>query len=938
MATFSDPRPVILDAYGKPVIGGVIYFYEAGTVDTLKNIYADEGLTTLLPNPLSLDANGRVPQLYYTTNKYKIRVVDGNDVDVWTADYVDGNVSATVMETGFTAFTNNLTSLRSLDYSTYPIVNVLGNVSGGDGGGGIYKWIPSITTADDNGWYIQMALGGSGRYVRQLMAGEESLNIRIWSGTNLSPIDSYYASASAFCATVRKPLYWPAGTYAFADGVVFAGTNLRMIVDSGCVFDSLIPANITFSCPTEIRSILPLCTSNGVLLINASSEVNEIDARWYSGSFACAYQANIVGLPVAFKQNYTVDAATAMNVSSGLHIYDSVTITIPDDSQFSVNSTFQVDGKNRRVFIESDADVTSSRAYCGYNVPDAKAWWWGWGFMSGNDQALALKRALKSCHAAGDTVLKIDTLFGSQAILSDATGVPDGESYVPVYAYSPIKIGNGGILGNIMPLNSLSDQVFSVSGTGVLNRIAAAQLTPEWFGASYLATDNNNALLLTFKTAAINRTPVSGSNLTYSIGSTIAYTLGSYDVLDICDMVIEPNGSYNSTTYPWLLTLITGSGGGDVFIDHCIFGNGTDPALNCLYVDTFFSRITNSTFFYGTSIKGEDYQVSNNQFYGAATVSFYSAKVAGIVEGNSFSSSGVFLEGDKSIKSGRDIAMLENIIFSNNSVINTDTIPTRGCVYLRTNYYGTLVSSVNVTDNVFGGNVSNDNETVPMNSWLRARIWNVAAGGGSWCSDVYTPNTANAGITFPGGIPDLSQWSAYWGKRHTMIIRDNTYAFRVGMNYSAPNLTGDQVNYLPATSGSYMGSIPLQGYSDMYSITNSPYTAIHLRILTHTITDGLQIFQLIGDTKTVFGLYETVVTKSTKISDLDFVNYPFVASMAITGTTGTGYPAFEGVILANATRIAKLQWPEQMFDSSYINASNYTSAKYMVNFKIYEEN
>lgn len=48
------------DANGKPLVGGWVAYAQSGTGGaTLRNVYADEGETTLLQNPVPLDASGR---------------------------------------------------------------------------------------------------------------------------------------------------------------------------------------------------------------------------------------------------------------------------------------------------------------------------------------------------------------------------------------------------------------------------------------------------------------------------------------------------------------------------------------------------------------------------------------------------------------------------------------------------------------------------------------------------------------------------------------------------------------------------------------------------------------------------------------------------------------------------------------------------------------
>lgn len=65
---------------GTPLIGGLLYFYEIGTVATPQNSYQDTGLTILNPRPLVLDSNGRVPVFYLASGSVHVRLTDAAGV------------------------------------------------------------------------------------------------------------------------------------------------------------------------------------------------------------------------------------------------------------------------------------------------------------------------------------------------------------------------------------------------------------------------------------------------------------------------------------------------------------------------------------------------------------------------------------------------------------------------------------------------------------------------------------------------------------------------------------------------------------------------------------------------------------------------------------------------------------------------------------------
>jgi len=73
------------DAQGDPLSGGLLYFFTAGTT-TPQTPFQDTSLTIVHPNPIVLDASGRVPMFYVADGFIKIRLTDKNGVVIIAAD------------------------------------------------------------------------------------------------------------------------------------------------------------------------------------------------------------------------------------------------------------------------------------------------------------------------------------------------------------------------------------------------------------------------------------------------------------------------------------------------------------------------------------------------------------------------------------------------------------------------------------------------------------------------------------------------------------------------------------------------------------------------------------------------------------------------------------------------------------------------------------
>ncbi|WP_456624361.1 phage tail protein [Bradyrhizobium sp. P5_C12] len=67
-----------LDEFAKPLSGGKLFLIQAGTTAAPQNCYQDTGLTLAWPNPVTLDAAGRIPQLFCADGSIKVRLTDKN--------------------------------------------------------------------------------------------------------------------------------------------------------------------------------------------------------------------------------------------------------------------------------------------------------------------------------------------------------------------------------------------------------------------------------------------------------------------------------------------------------------------------------------------------------------------------------------------------------------------------------------------------------------------------------------------------------------------------------------------------------------------------------------------------------------------------------------------------------------------------------------------
>lgn len=76
------------NVYGQPLSGGLLYLIQAGTVSTPQNGFQDTALTIPLPNPITLDAAGRIPQFFLADGNIKVRLQDSVGVVQLAADNI----------------------------------------------------------------------------------------------------------------------------------------------------------------------------------------------------------------------------------------------------------------------------------------------------------------------------------------------------------------------------------------------------------------------------------------------------------------------------------------------------------------------------------------------------------------------------------------------------------------------------------------------------------------------------------------------------------------------------------------------------------------------------------------------------------------------------------------------------------------------------------
>jgi len=123
----------LLDNNGKPLSGGKLFTYLAGTTTPIA-VYTSEAATTAHPNPIILDSAGRVPtgEIWLKegdTPYYKFVVKTSTDVLIATYDFVPGTYNSEILENFIDSLSNTTNPLLGDNLVGFRQSNANGNLA-----------------------------------------------------------------------------------------------------------------------------------------------------------------------------------------------------------------------------------------------------------------------------------------------------------------------------------------------------------------------------------------------------------------------------------------------------------------------------------------------------------------------------------------------------------------------------------------------------------------------------------------------------------------------------------------------------------------------------------------------------------------------------------------------------------------------------------------
>jgi len=246
-------RAQYLDNDGKPLSQGRVTYYETGTGDALKAIYADPEGITQLDSELLLDIGGFVPVsgVFYSAGNYSIKVerrTNPEELDPEEYKYaleymmpnVPGSLDTSTLLNTRVVYVESVEAMANLTPNSYDYVYCFNYYTDNiDNGGGWFRWIPTSTAPTDLGMIF--ALSASVAIGR---------NARIYQGNVLS---SYYgatpdrgvnmssriAQATAWAVSKGETLELVSGNVQIDGTVNIQSCDVQ--IDAGFSFDRLTP-------------------------------------------------------------------------------------------------------------------------------------------------------------------------------------------------------------------------------------------------------------------------------------------------------------------------------------------------------------------------------------------------------------------------------------------------------------------------------------------------------------------------------------------------------------------------------------------------------------------------------------------------------------------------------------------------------------------------
>lgn len=334
------PAYILRETYndGKQLVGGKVYFYESLT-NTPKTVYTDYTLSIPHTNPVILDA-GAAADIWLGDGAYRIKITDMNDVQIRSPiDGVIASGSGAIVpgSNAKLAIVKTYMDLRTLT-SEPDVVYVCGRLEEGDGGAGLFQYLPSSLDTDDDGITLNTYTGA--RVYQRVFDGV--IDPRWYGVTYGSLSDQFTVFNSATEASVRynSTLEIKGIVRLNQNTTIPAGASLSCQMDGW--FVSTTNITMTFVEGSRFTGV-DVCFAVGVQPVFQASVCDAVRLSWMGGSDDWARWTKFIN---ATNEQYKA--------------YVDVNVDLDDDVVVSSNYALDFTGGSRiNITALADLDIGS---------------------------------------------------------------------------------------------------------------------------------------------------------------------------------------------------------------------------------------------------------------------------------------------------------------------------------------------------------------------------------------------------------------------------------------------------------------------------------------------------------------------------------------------------------------------------------------------------
>jgi len=325
---YVDTHPqftVVKNGSFAPNADGQVEFFEVGLTGDVnrRDTYSDAALTTVNPNPMTLDGNGRTVNPVFLSGNYNTVIRDVNGVQQDSVDNVQGEPLQGVTD----IVVDIATDLRALDPNDFKSAYVQGDAVVGDGGNGHFTYDADSVESDDSVNVIEPTVGG-GRYLRLNQGNNTSVSLAATGTVDefvISPtpivtannITRLYIVKSLGPNTLTSTVGFTVGTATSLDLRRNDGDNL-LVGDTG-------PAGYLMFIQTRSDSAFHILMNP---FITPYDRLSDLTASGFLGASAAG---PVTEMTVAATQK-TLGVFTSKSVYDGLEITTPSTTTVGVDS------------------------------------------------------------------------------------------------------------------------------------------------------------------------------------------------------------------------------------------------------------------------------------------------------------------------------------------------------------------------------------------------------------------------------------------------------------------------------------------------------------------------------------------------------------------------------------------------------------------------------